>query len=43
MQRNLKLELVFYTNYSFFFYNISKDIKMTIEKLKTKYPIFIVE
>lgn len=43
MRHNLKLELVFYTAHNHPFYSFCENIKIVIEGLKIRYPIFIIE
>lgn len=43
MQRSLKLELISYIGYNFFFLGFCKNIEVVIGELKIKHLIFDVE
>ena len=43
MKQGPKLELVLYTGHSCPFLDLYKDMEVVIGRLKTKYPIFVVE
>lgn len=40
---NSKLELVFHTSHSHFFFNLWKDIEVAIRRLMIRHPVFVVE
>lgn len=43
MQHGPKLELLSHTSHSYTFHGLCKDVKVTIERLKTRYPIFVAK
>lgn len=43
MRQRLKLELILYTGYSQLFLGLYKDVKVIIEGLKIRHPIFVIE
>lgn len=43
IQYNLKLKLVFYANWSYFFLSFYKNVEIIIKKLKIRYSIFVFE
>lgn len=43
MRRALKLEIVSHTGYSHSFLGLCKDVEVSIRRLQTRHPIFIVE
>ena len=43
MQRNLKLKLISHTSHSYFFFSLCKDVEVTMKKLKTRHPIFVIK